>query len=86
MTWTLTTSPTRPAASAPASTAAFTAALSLALGHWSLLIMGLHQGVGLGVHIWFSRKHGFTWWAVEDPEEYVRLSKAWVGYGDEGGG
>ena len=55
------------------------AALSWWIGHWSVLLAFLHQGVGLAVHIWFSRKHGFTWYAVEDPERYVQLSKAWVG-------
>jgi hypothetical protein len=52
------------------------AALSFGLGHWSVLIAWVHQGVlGLGGHIWFSRKHGFTWYAVEDPLRYVELSK-----------
>ena len=52
------------------------AALSLYIGHWSVLVAWLHQGLfGLGGHIWFSRKHGFTWYAVEDPARYVRLSK-----------
>jgi hypothetical protein len=56
------------------------ALLSLYVGHWSVLIAWVHQGLlGLGGHIWFSRKHGFTWYAVEDPERYVRLSKAMVG-------
>jgi hypothetical protein len=56
------------------------AALSLLIGHWSVLVAWIHQGVlGLGVHIWFCRKHGFTWYAVEDPERYMALSKAMVG-------
>lgn len=56
------------------------ALLSLYIGHWSVLVAWLHQGVlGLGGHIWFSRRHGFTWYAVEDPERYVQLSKAMVG-------
>jgi hypothetical protein len=38
----------------------------------------IHQGIGLAGHVWFSRKHGFTWYAVEDPERYVALSKAAV--------
>lgn len=55
------------------------AALSYYIGHWSVLIAWVHQGVlGLGGHIWFSRKHGFSWYAVEDPERYVQLSKAAV--------
>jgi hypothetical protein len=55
------------------------AVLSYFIGHWSIAIAWIHQGLlGLGGHIWFSRKHGFTWYAVEDPEEYVRLSKAAV--------
>lgn len=55
------------------------ALLSLYIGHWSILVAWLHQGLfGLGGHIWFSRKHGFTWYAVEDPERYVVLSKATV--------
>jgi len=58
---------------------AIVAVLSQLIGHWSLLFAVLHQGLGLGVHIWFSRKHGFTWYAVEDPERYVALSKEWVG-------
>lgn len=52
------------------------ALLSVYIGHWSVLVAWVHQGVlGLGGHIWFSRKHGFTWYAVEDPERYIRLSK-----------
>ena len=54
--------------------------LSLYIGHWSILVAWVHQGLlGLGGHIWFSRKHGFTWYAVEDPERYIELSKAMVG-------
>jgi len=50
--------------------------LSIHIGHWSILFAWLHQGLlGLGGHIWFSRKHGFTWYSVEDPERYVALSK-----------
>lgn len=57
------------------------AILSTYIGHWSVAIAWLHQGLfGLGGHIWFSRKHGFTWYAVEDPERYVRLSKHTVGF------
>lgn len=56
------------------------AILSVYIGHWSVVIAWIHQGVlGLGGHIWFSRKHGFTWYAVEDPERYVALSKEMVG-------
>jgi hypothetical protein len=54
--------------------------LSVYLGHWSVGIAWIHQGLlGLGGHIWFSRKHGFTWYAVEDSERYVSLSKKMVG-------
>lgn len=63
------------------------AALSMLVGHWSVVIAWIHQGLfGLGGHIWFSRKHGFTWYAVEDPERYVSLSRKMVGAlrGDEG--
>lgn len=55
------------------------ALLSVAIGHWSVVIAWIHQGLGLGGHIWFSRKHGFTWYAVEDPQRYVRLSQEMVG-------
>jgi hypothetical protein len=56
------------------------AVLSLLIGHWSVLVAWLHQGLlGLGGHIWFSRKHGFTWYAVEDPDRYVQLSREMVG-------
>lgn len=58
------------------------AVLSLVVGHWSLLLALLHQGLGLAFHLWFCRRHGFTWYAVEDPERYVALSKAMVGYLD----
>lgn len=52
------------------------AVLSHYFGHWSIVVAWVHQGVfGLGGHIWFSRKHGFTWYAVEDPERYVQLSQ-----------
>ncbi len=53
-------------------------ALSLLIGHWSVLIAWLHQGLGLAGHIWFSRKHGFTWYAVEDPQRFVDLSRSMV--------
>lgn len=55
------------------------ALLSWWIGHWSILVAWVHQGVGLGFHVWFCRKHGFTWYAVEDPERYVALSRASVG-------
>ena len=61
-------------------------ALSFWIGHWSVLAGVLHQAFGLAVHIWFSRKHGFTWWRVEEPERYVALSKAMVGVPPEGEG
>ena len=51
------------------------AALSLAIGHLSLLFAYAHQAVGLAFHVWFCRRHGFTWYAVEDPERYVALSR-----------
>jgi len=55
------------------------ALLSVYISHWSILIAWVHQGIlGLGGHMWFCRKHGFTWYAVEDPDRYVLLSKAWV--------
>jgi len=57
--------------------------LSSWIGHWSLLLALLHQGSGLAIHLWFSKRHGFTWYAVEDPERYVALSKEMVGYVDE---
>ena len=56
------------------------ALLSATIGPWSVVVAWLHQGLGIGAHIHFSRKHGFTWYAVEDPERYVALSKAAVGY------
>lgn len=53
-------------------------ALALIIGHWSVPLAWAHQGAGLAGHVWFSPKHGFTWYAVEDPERYVALSKAAV--------
>jgi hypothetical protein len=58
------------------------AVLSTFIGHWSVLLGWLHQGIGLGFHIWFCRRHGFTWYAVEDPDRYVALSKRMVGVAD----
>ena len=52
-----------------------TALLSWTIGHYSVLVMWLHQALGLVFHIAFCRRHGFTWYAVEDPERYVELSK-----------
>lgn len=64
----------------------FYALLSMWIGHWSILVAWIHQGVfGLGVHIWFSRRHGFTWYNVEDPERYVQHSKQWVGVSTKSG-
>ena len=60
------------------------AVLSVFIGHWSVLLAWLHQGVGIGFHVWFCRRHGFRWYAVEDPERYVALSRQAVGYGPEG--
>ena len=54
--------------------------LSTVIGHYSLIFAFIHQGIGLVGHLWFCRVHGFTWYAVEDPERYVALSKAAVGY------
>lgn len=54
--------------------------LSIYIHHWSILLAWLHQGVlGLGGHIWFSRKHGFKWYAVDDVELYIDLSKRAMG-------
>jgi hypothetical protein len=49
--------------------------LALLIGSWSVPVAWLHQGVGIGGHIWFCKKHGFTWYAVEDPARYISLSK-----------
>ena len=57
---------------------------SLWIGHWSVLLAWLHQGAGLAGHIWFSRKYGFTWYSVEDPERYVRLSQTALGLAPKG--
>ena len=58
----------------------FYAVLVYYVGFWGVVFAWVHQGVlGLGGHIWFSRRHGFTWYAVEDPQLYVRLSKEMVG-------
>jgi hypothetical protein len=54
------------------------AVLALVIGHWSVAVAWVHQGMGLAGHVWFSKQHGFTWYAVEDPERYVALSKASV--------
>lgn len=54
------------------------AAMSLVIGHWSIPIAWLHQEAGLAGHVRFSKKHGFTWYAIEDPVRYVALSKATV--------
>ena len=50
--------------------------LALLIGPWSVLVARVHQGIGLAGHIRFSRKQGFTWYAVDDPERYIALSKA----------
>jgi hypothetical protein len=55
------------------------ALLSLWIGPWSVAIGWLHQLTGIFFHIRFSRRHGFTWYAVEDPERYVALSREAVG-------
>ena len=57
--------------------------LSTWIGSWSVLLGWLHQCVGILFHIRFSRRHGFTWYAVEDPERYVRLSREAVGLAPE---
>lgn len=59
------------------------AILSLFLGHWSVVLGWVHQMTGLVFHYWFCRRHGFTWYSVEDPERYIALSKAWVGVTEE---
>jgi len=55
-----------------------TAALSWWLGHWSLLFILLHSGLGIAFHLWWCQRHGFTWYAVEDPERYISLQKEWL--------
>jgi len=55
------------------------AGLSFLIGRWSVVLGWAHQLSGLAFHVWFCRKHGFTWYAVEDPARYVALSKAAVG-------
>lgn len=54
------------------------AMLALLIGPWSVPIAWVHQGIGLAGHVWFSKQHGFTWYAVEDPAQYVALSQASV--------
>jgi len=54
------------------------AALAFVIGPWSVPIAWVHQGIGLAGHVWFSKRHGFTWYAVEDPGRYISLSKASV--------
>lgn len=61
------------------------AALSYFIGHWSVLIGWLHQMTGLAFHYWFCRRNGFTWYAVEDPDRYIALSKELAGVTDESG-
>ena len=56
------------------------AALALFIGHWSVVVGWLHQSAGLMFHVVFCRKHGFSWYAVEDPQKYVALSMNSVGY------
>lgn len=51
------------------------AVLALMIGYWSVPIAWLHQGIGLAGHIWFSKKHRFTWYAIEDPDRYMALSR-----------
>jgi hypothetical protein len=53
-------------------------AIALIIGHWSVPLAWAHQGIGCAGHVWFSKKHGFTWYAVEDPSRYAALSKAQV--------
>jgi hypothetical protein len=50
--------------------------LALLFGLWRVPVAWLHQGLGLAGQVRFSQKLGFTWFAVEDPERYVALSKA----------
>jgi hypothetical protein len=52
--------------------------LALLIEYWSVPVASVHQSLGLAGHVWFSKKHGFTWYAVEDPDRYVALSKAAV--------
>lgn len=59
------------------------ALLSLWIGTWSVVVGWTHQLLGIVFHIRFSRRHGFTWYAVEDPERYVELSRAAVGSAPE---
>lgn len=59
------------------------ALLSLWIGSWSVALGWAHQLLGLAFHIRFCRRHGFTWYAVEDPERYVELSRAAVGLAPE---
>lgn len=54
------------------------AVLAFVIGPWSVPLAWAHQGIGLAGHVWFSKQNGFTWYAVEDPERYVALSKASV--------
>lgn len=54
------------------------AVLAFFIGPWSVPIAWVHQGIGLAGHVWFSKKHGFKWYAVEDPERYIALSRASV--------
>ncbi len=53
-------------------------ALAFWIGPWSVPLAWVHQVIGLTGHVWFSGKHGFKWYAVDDPARYIELSRAAV--------
>ncbi len=58
------------------------AVLSSWIGHWSVALAWAHQALGLGLHVWFCRHHGLSWYAP-DPEVYVARSKQMLGLSPE---
>jgi len=63
-----------------------TAALSAWLGHWALAVVAAHQGLGIGGHIRWCRRHGIHWLTCQPRGKYLEL-RPWAagdGFGGDG--
>lgn len=52
---------------------AVSAALTAWVGGWALIWIVGHQGLGIGGHIWWCRKHGINWITCQPRDQYLAL-------------
>lgn len=57
---------------------ALTGLFSWLWGHWSVLIVLIHQGIGIFFHFQVCRKHSINPWTCQPRTEYLALQEKWA--------